>query len=52
MLVFPAATKVFDGTTAATLAGFNSTVASGVPTGVTLIAGSGATDTPENRASQ
>lgn len=42
-LVFPAGTKVADGSTAVTLAGFNTTVASGAPTNVTLVAGSGAT---------
>ncbi|WP_404712191.1 filamentous hemagglutinin N-terminal domain-containing protein [Sphingomonas sp. MMS24-J13] len=43
MLVFPNADKVFDGTANAVLAGFNSTAISGLPTGVTLIAGPGAT---------
>ncbi|MGZ8360448.1 MAG: YDG domain-containing protein, partial [Allosphingosinicella sp.] len=43
MLVFPDASKVFDGTTAVTLAGFRSTAASGLPAGVTLVAGPGAT---------
>ncbi|HEY0130827.1 MAG TPA: filamentous hemagglutinin N-terminal domain-containing protein, partial [Allosphingosinicella sp.] len=42
MLLFPHAEKVFDGTTAAVLSGFN-TATSGVPTGVTLVAGPGAT---------
>src|SRR5665213_1392576 len=50
MLVFPAATKAFDGTTDATLAGFNTTVASGLPTGVTLVAGPGATATFDSSA--
>ena len=43
MLVFPTGQKVFDGATAATLTSFKSTAASGVPTGVTLVAGPGAT---------
>ncbi len=45
MLVFPSATKTADGTTAATLSGFNSTATSGLPIGVTLVAGPGATAT-------
>jgi filamentous hemagglutinin family protein len=45
MLVFPSATKVADGNTNAALAGFNSTAASGVPAGVTLVAGAGSTAT-------
>jgi hypothetical protein len=45
MLVFPASTKVADGTTATTLAGFNTTTASGLPVGVTLVANSDATAT-------
>ena len=43
MLVFPGAEKDFDGTTGVTLSGFNSTPTSGLPIGVTLIAGPGAT---------
>ena len=43
MLVFPDGDKVDDGTTAATLTGFKSTAISGVPTGVTLVAGVGST---------
>ena len=39
MLLFPHADKAFDGTAAAVLAGFNTTAASGSPTGVTLVAG-------------
>jgi len=39
MLLFPNGTKVADGTTAATLSGFNTTAASGLPVGVTLVAG-------------
>jgi filamentous hemagglutinin family protein len=50
MLLFPNGSKVFDGTTATTLAGFNSTTASGLPTGVTLVAGSGATATFDSAA--
>jgi len=44
-LVFPGgADKVFDGTTTATFAGFNTTVVSGpVPAGLTLVAGPGNT---------
>jgi filamentous hemagglutinin family protein len=45
MLVFPDGDKVFDGTTATTLTGFNTTSVSGVPVGVTLVSGSGATAT-------
>jgi len=50
MLVFPDGSKVFDGATTTTLTGFNSTAASGLPTGVTLVAGPGSTatfDTPD-----
>ena len=43
MLVFPGATKVADGSTAVTLAGFNTTLASGSPTNVILVADTGAT---------
>jgi len=43
MLLFPSVTKAFDGTTAAVLSGFNSTALSGLPAGVSLVAGSGAT---------
>jgi filamentous hemagglutinin family protein len=39
MLLFPGASKEFDGTPNVTLAGFNSTALSGLPSGVTLIAG-------------
>ncbi|WP_256585429.1 hypothetical protein, partial [Pseudomonas sp. FW306-02-H05-AA] len=42
MLLYPSATKTADGTTAAILSGFNTTTASGAPTGVTLVAGPGA----------
>jgi filamentous hemagglutinin family protein len=45
MLVFPDGSKVFDGTTTTTLTGFNSTIASGLPTGVTLVAGPGSSAT-------
>jgi len=41
MLLFPNGSKVDDGTTAATLTGFNTTATSGLPTGVTLVAGAG-----------
>jgi filamentous hemagglutinin family protein len=43
MLVFPTGDKVFDGTTATTLTGFRSSPVTGGPTGVTLVAGPGAT---------
>jgi hypothetical protein len=43
MLLFPKADKVFDGTATTTLAGFNTTAASGLPAGVTLVAGPAAT---------
>lgn len=43
MLLFPSATKAFDGTTTAVLSGFNSTALSGLPVGVSLVAGPGAT---------
>lgn len=43
MLLFPTATRPFDGGTAATLSGFNTTLASGQPVGVTLVAGPDAT---------
>jgi filamentous hemagglutinin family protein len=43
MLLFPKADKVFDGTAATTLSGFNTTAASGLPAGVELVAGPGAT---------
>ncbi|HEY0282599.1 MAG TPA: filamentous hemagglutinin N-terminal domain-containing protein [Rhizomicrobium sp.] len=43
MLVFPDGDKVEDGTTAATLTGFKSTADTGIPAGVTLVAGSGST---------
>ena len=43
MLVFPNGDKVFDGTSNAVLAGFNTTAASGLPSGVELVAGPGAT---------
>jgi len=39
MLVFPGSTKVADGTTATTLAGFNGTTVTGLPDGITLLAG-------------
>ena len=43
MLLFPDGDKVFDGSANTTLVGFNTTAISGVPTGVALIAGPGAT---------
>jgi hypothetical protein len=43
MLVFPNGSRTFDGTTATTLNGFNTTTASGLPSGVTLVAGPNAT---------
>jgi filamentous hemagglutinin family protein len=43
MLVFPGSSKVADGTTATTLAGFNGTTVTGLPDGVTLVAGPNAT---------
>jgi filamentous hemagglutinin family protein len=50
MLLFPTATKVFDGTNSAVLSGFNTTAASGVPTGVSLVAGPNATATFDSSA--
>jgi len=43
MLLFPNGDKVYDGTNTAVLSGFNTTAASGLPSGVTLVAGPGAT---------
>ncbi|MEA1015608.1 filamentous hemagglutinin N-terminal domain-containing protein [Sphingosinicella sp. LY1275] len=43
MLLFPNGDKAFDGTTNAVLAGFNTTATSGLPGGVTLVAGPDAT---------
>ena len=43
MLVFPGASKIADGNTAVVLAGFNTSAASGLPVGVTLMAGPGVT---------
>jgi filamentous hemagglutinin family protein len=42
MLLFPHADKVADGTTGAVLSGFNTTAISGLPSGVTLVAGAAA----------
>ena len=42
MLLFPKGEKVFDGTSTVILSGFNTTAASGLPAGVTLVAGPGA----------
>jgi filamentous hemagglutinin family protein len=50
MLVFPNGTREFDGTTDVILSGFNTTAASGLPTGVTLVAGTGATATFDDPA--
>ena len=43
MLLFPTVSKAFDGSNNAILTGFKTTAASGLPTGVTLVAGPGAT---------
>ena len=43
MLLFPNGDKVFDGTNNAVLTSFNTTATSGLPTGVTLVPGTGAT---------
>lgn len=43
MLVFPTADKTYDGTTDVVLTGLASTTTSGLPTGVTLVAGADAT---------
>jgi filamentous hemagglutinin family protein len=45
MLLFPTASKIFDGTNSATLNGFNTTAISGSPAGVDLVAGPDATAT-------
>lgn len=45
MLVFPGSSKVADGTTTATLAGFNGTTVTGLPDGITLVAGPNASAT-------
>jgi filamentous hemagglutinin family protein len=50
MLLFPDANKVFDGTPSAVLSGFNTTSTSGVPNGVTLVAGPNATAAFDNSA--
>lgn len=50
MLLFPNGNKVFDGTNTAILSGFNTTAVSGVPAGVTLVAGPGATATFDSSA--
>jgi filamentous hemagglutinin family protein len=50
MLLFPNGDKVFDGTTNATLSGFNTNATSGLPTGVTLVAGPNATAVYANGA--
>jgi filamentous hemagglutinin family protein len=50
MLLFPNGDKVFDGTNNAVLTGFNTTATSGVPAGVTLVAGAGATATFDSPA--
>ncbi|MDB5720022.1 MAG: filamentous hemagglutinin, partial [Alphaproteobacteria bacterium] len=43
MLLFPKGDKIFDGSTSTVLNGFNTTAISGLPAGVTLVAGPGAT---------
>lgn len=48
MLLFPNGDQVFDGSNDAVLDGFNTTDQSGVPTGVTLVAGPDATATYDN----
>jgi filamentous hemagglutinin family protein len=45
MLLFPNGDRVADGTTNAVLSGFNTTATSGLPVGVTLVAGPNATAT-------
>jgi filamentous hemagglutinin family protein len=50
MLLFPNGDRLFDGTTNAVLTGFNTTAESGVPTGVTLVAGPNATATFDSAA--
>ena len=50
MLLFPTVSRVFDGTNNAILTGFNTTADSGLPTGVTLVAGPGATATFDSSA--
>ena len=50
MLVFPGAQKVADGTGDVVLSGFNSTATSGLPTGVTLVAGPDAVATFDSTA--
>ena len=50
MLLFPNGDKVADGTTNAVLTGFNTTASSGVPGGVALVAGPGATATFDSAA--
>jgi len=50
MLLFPDGSRVFDGGTATTLSGFRTTATSGLPTGVTLVEGPGATATFDSAA--
>ena len=50
MLLFPDGGRVFDGTTATTLTGFRTTAASGLPTGVSLVAGPNASATFDSAA--
>ena len=50
MLLFPDGDKVADGTTNAVLTGFNTTATSGLPNGVTLVAGPNATATFDSSA--
>ncbi|WBH18045.1 two-partner secretion domain-containing protein [Sphingomonas radiodurans] len=50
MLLFPNGDKVFDGSTTTTLSGFNTNATSGLPSGVTLVAGPDATAVFDNAA--
>jgi hypothetical protein len=50
MLLFPDGSRTFDGTTNTVLTGFNTNAASGLPTGVTLVAGPTATATFDSAA--
>lgn len=50
MLLFPDGGRVFNGTTGTTLSGFRTTAASGLPTGVTLVAGPAASATFDSAA--
>ncbi|HZV85051.1 MAG TPA: filamentous hemagglutinin N-terminal domain-containing protein, partial [Brevundimonas sp.] len=50
MLLFPDGGRAFDGTTATTLNGFRTTAVSGLPTGVSLVAGPNASATFDSAA--